>query len=165
MNVASSSFTPTRNPHIYAEHGCRDMAKRKVPFLLGNLPEDPECSDLLEVRPVQEGDFREGLTPGVDVTVHAKAAMPAGTVLGLYRNITVTKAEERTIQENPPQQFQGTTSEWHQKLDAYTADIEQPKPSYKTSKKRFQGIYEDSLKVRYCTALLQHLVCNSVHSW
>ncbi|KAL3162801.1 hypothetical protein ABBQ32_009259 [Trebouxia sp. C0010 RCD-2024] len=124
----------------------QDMAKRKVPFLLGNLPEDPECSDLLEVRPVQEGDFREGLTPGVDVTVHAKAAMPAGTVLGLYRNITVTKAEERTIQENPPQQFQGTTSEWHQKLDAYTADIEQPKPSYKTSKKRFQGIYEDSLK-------------------
>ena len=128
---------------------CRDMNKRGVPFLLPNLPEDPECSARLEVRPVRESDFRAGLTPGVDVTVHAKEKMLAGTVLGLYRNITVTKAEERIIQDHPPEQFPGTASEWCQKLDAYAADIAQPKPSYKRSKKAFQGIYEDSLKVGY----------------
>ena len=96
---------------------------------------------------MQEGDFREELRPGIDVTVHAKAGIPAGAVLGLYRNITVTKAEERIIQDNPPEIFEGTIHEWGQKLDAYTADIEQPKPSYKQSRRYFGDIYEESLKV------------------
>ena len=123
------------------------MAGRNVSPLLTNLPEDPDCSDLLEVKPVQKGDFRKGLRPGIDVTVHAKACIPAGAVLGLYRNITVTKPEERIIQDNPPDTFEGTTNEWCQKLDAYTADIEQPKPTYSRSKKNFCKIFEESLKV------------------
>ena len=96
---------------------------------------------------MQEGDFREGLRPGIDVTVHAKASISAGAVLGLYRNITVTKSEERSIQDHPPEMFEGTINEWGQKLDAYTADIEQPKPSYKQSRRYFGDIYEESLKV------------------
>ena len=126
---------------------CRNMARRNVSLLLSNLPEDPDCSDLLEIRPVQDGDFREGLRPGIDVTVHAKAGIPAGAVLGLYRNFTVTKSEERIVQDNPPEMFEGTTNEWCQKLDAYTADIEQPYPSYRQSKRNFGHIYEEALEV------------------
>lgn len=128
------------------------MATRNVSSLLTNLPEDPDCSDSLEVKSVQEGDFREGLRPGIDVTVHAKACIPAGAVLGLYRNITVTKPEERIIQDNPPETFEGTINEWCQKLDAYTADIEQPKASYSKSRKAFSEVYEESLKVWRLTA-------------
>ena len=131
------------------------MARRNVRWLLPNLPEDPDCSDLLEVRPVQEGDFREGLRPGIDVTVHAKAGIPAGAVLGLYRNITVTKSEERIAQDNPPDLFEGTVTEWCQKLDAYTADIEQPNPSFKQSRRYFGDIYEEALKV-WLSNFLQH---------
>lgn len=141
------------------------MQKRDVPVLLKNLPEDPECSELLEVRPVQKGDFRQGLRPGVDVTVHAKAEIRAGSVLGLYRNITVTKGEEGVIQDYPPEQFAGTVCEWCQKLDAYTADIEQPKPTFKKSKRLFKWIFEDSLKVHLLTLSFKQLVCNQVHSW
>ena len=116
-------------------------------WLVTNLPEDPDCSDLLEVRPIEEGDFREGLRPGVDVTVRAKESIGKGTVLGLYRNITVTKAEERVIHDNPPKDFEGSRNEWRQKLDAYTADIEQPHKACKKSRTKFADIFEGSLKV------------------
>lgn len=131
------------------------MARRNVGWL-SNLPEDPDCSDLLEVKPVQEGDFREGLRPGIDVTVHAKAGIPAGAVLGLYRNITVTKSEEKTIQDNPPETFEGSTNEWCQKLDAYAADIEQPRFSFKQSRRFLGDIFEESLKV-WLLHFMQHL--------
>ena len=119
-------------------------------WLVTHLPEDPDCSGLLEVRPVEEGDFREGLRPGVDVTVRAKESIGRGTVLGLYRNVTVTKAEERIIHDNPPKEFEGTRNEWRQKLDAYTADIEQPHKGYKKSRAMFLDIFEGSLKVLFC---------------
>ena len=128
----------------------RDMQRRHVSWLLTNLPEDPDCSELLEVRPVQEGDFRKGLRPGVDVTVHAKDKIPQGTVLGLYRNITVTKAEENIIHDNPPERFEGTANEWRQKLDAYTTDIVQPGEGTR-SRRLFKTYFEDSLKVWRCT--------------
>lgn len=140
------------------------MADRNVSSLLTNLPEDPDCSDLLEVKPVRKGDFRNGLRPGIDVTVYAKAPIPAGAVLGLYRNITVTKPEERIIQDNPPETFEGTKNEWCQKLDAYTADIEQPKSTFLKSRKKIGHIYEESLKV-WCLTPSFFACVSCIENW
>ncbi|KAL0041378.1 hypothetical protein WJX79_001252 [Trebouxia sp. C0005] len=112
---------------------------------LSNLPEDPPCLDGLSLQFVQTGDFRPGLIPGKDVTVHTTSAIAKGTVLGLYRNMTVTKAEERVIRNNPPAEFLGSKNEWRQKLDAYIADVEQPARKSQ-SWKRFSDIYQTVLK-------------------
>jgi len=113
---------------------------------LGNLPEDPPCLEGLRLKPVQKGDFRPGLVPGKDVTVHTISAIAKGTVLGLYRNMTVTKAEERVIHNNPPAEFLGSKNEWRQKSDAYIADIEQPTNA--KSVKAFSYIYQIALQAR-----------------
>ena len=113
---------------------------------LSNLPEDPPCLEGLTLQTVQTGDFRPGLVPGKDVTVHTTSAIAKGTVLGLYRNITVTKAEERVIRNNPPAEFPGSKNEWRQKLDAYIADVEQPARKSQ-SWRRFAYIYQKVLKV------------------
>ena len=100
----------------------------------------------LSLQFVQTGDFRPGLVPGKDVTVHTTSAIAKGTVLGLYRNMTVTKAEERVIRNNPPAEFLGSKNEWRQKLDAYIADVEQPARKSQSWKK-FSDIYQTVLKV------------------
>ncbi|DBA94449.1 TPA: hypothetical protein ACH3X1_002044 [Trebouxia sp. C0004] len=112
---------------------------------LSNLPEDPPCLEGLSLQFVQTGDFRPGLVPGKDVTVHTTSAIGKGTVLGLYRNMTVTKAEERVIRNNPPAEFLGSKNEWRQKLDAYIADVEQPARKSQSWKK-FSDIYHTVLK-------------------
>lgn len=112
---------------------------------LDNLPEDPPCLEGLCLQIVQKGDFRPGLVPGKDVTVHTTSAIAKGTVLGLYRNMTVTKAEERFIHNNPPAQFVGSKNEWRQKSDAYIADIEQPTEA--KALKAFSNVYQIALQV------------------
>lgn len=124
------------------------FAFRNMPkaLLLSNLPKDPPCLSSLRVEPVREGDFRKGLRPGIDVTVRTDAAIAKGTVLGLYRNITVTKAEEKVIRNNPPADFTGTKNEWRQRLDAYTADVEQPAKGTKSAR-QFDDIFTNVLQV------------------
>lgn len=81
--------------------------------------------------PVKQGDYRKGLVPNKDLAVYTKSALKQGTVLGLYRNITVTEAEEAVSQNPPPSDFIGSWLEWRRMLEAYTADILQPSKVYK----------------------------------
>ena len=114
--------------------------------LLCNLPEDPPCLECLKVELIQEGDFRAGLKAGKDVTVHTASAIAQGTVLGLYRNLTVTKDEEEDIRDNPPAEFVGSKNQWRQMLDAYIADVEQPAKGSKAWR-TFNDIFHNVLSV------------------
>lgn len=115
--------------------------------LLCNLPEDPPCLECLKIELIQEGDFRAGLQASKDVTVHTASAIAQGTVLGLYRNLTVTKDEEEDIRDHPPAEFSGSRNEWRKMLDAYIADVEQP-PMGSKAWRKFNDIFHDVLSVR-----------------
>ena len=108
------------------------------------------------MEPVREGDFRTDLKPGIDVTVYTDKPIAKGTILGMYRNMTVTKREEGLLKDDPPQDFGGTRNEWCQKLDAYTADIEPPSVGTR-SWKQFSYIYDDVLEVYFVFAV--HAKC------
>jgi len=127
---------------------------------LDNLPEDPPCLEGLCLKTVQKGDFRPGLVPGKDMTVHTTSAIAKGTVLGLYRNMTVTKAEERVIHNKPPAEFLGSKNEWRQKSDAYIADIEQPTEARHLN--AFSDVYQTALQVEVAciTGLLGKMAVN-----
>lgn len=123
---------------------------------LSNLPEDPPCIEALQLELVKQGDFRKGLKPGIDYTVHTKSDISEGTILGLYRARIVTKAEEKAIKHEAPDDFEGNTIQWRQILDAYTADIEQPTRGTKQWKQH-EDIYSKVLQVCLWAALLDAL--------
>jgi len=124
--------------------------------LLCNLPEDPPCLPSLRCKHVRQGDFRKGLRPGVDWTVHTSAKIKRGTVLGLYRNFTVTKVEEKIIKNNPPVEFTGSNNEWRRNVDAYIADIEQPPKQSKTARHQVMGdIFQNVMNVRLVCSMFR----------
>ena len=123
-----------------------DTGKRSLSFVsVLHLPEDPPPHPKLTTPAVKEGDYRRDLLPGKDLAVCTSVPLSAGTVLGLYRSIVVTKAEETKAKAHTPAGFQGNGWEWRCMLDAYTADILQP--SHKLYKETVD-VYTDALQVR-----------------
>ena len=123
-----------------------DTGKKSLSFVsVLHLPQDPPPHRDLTTLPVKEDDYRRGLMPGKDRAVCTKKPLSAGTVLGLYRSIVVTKAEETKAKARTPTGFLGNRWEWCQLLDAYTADILQP--SHKPYKDTVD-VYTEALQVR-----------------
>ena len=120
-----------------------DTGKKAIARVsVSHLPEDPPPHPALEIMRVKEGDYRKGLTPK-DLAVVTKAGLAKGTVLGLYRNLTLTSEEEAQAKEEEPKGFGKNGWEWAKTLDAYTADIVQPdKPTGKQA-----DIYVGALEV------------------
>lgn len=115
-----------------------------------HLPEDPPPDPALKMSRIEEGDYRKGLVPGTDLAVSTRSALKKGTVLGLYRNITVTPEEEHKSQKPIPDDYQGNWLEWRRVLEAYIADVLQPPKVYKDT----EDIYTDVLQVQQ----LQHTI-------
>lgn len=122
-----------------------DTGKKSLSFVsVLHLPEDPPPHPELITPAVKDGDYRRGLLPGKDLAVCTKQPLSAGTVLGLYRSIVVTKAEEAKAKARTPTGYSGNRWEWCRVLDAYTADILQPSRLYKET----VDVYTDALQVR-----------------
>ena len=116
------------------------------PLSLQNLPADPPCLESLTLELVRPGDFRQGLRPNEDYTVITREHISKGTVVGLYRSMAVTKADDHKIKQDPPREFHKSKTSWGQCTDAYATDVCQPCKGSKAAKQH-GNIFTDVLQV------------------
>ena len=90
--------------------------------------------------------------------MHTTQPLTAGTVLGVYRSMTMLPSEELHLRHNPPDSYPRSTPHWRQAIDAYAAELAPP-PQRTWGKGLLREVYDKALQV---WALCRLVCCGSV---
>jgi len=99
-----------------------------------------------------------------DNAVHATHPLSAGSVLGVYRSMTMLPSEELHFRHHSPDSYPKSTAHWRQAIDAYAAELAPP-PQQTWGKKLLREVFDKALQVcpwglplgRNAAPLRQHL--------
>ena len=81
-----------------------------------------------------------------DNAVHVTRPLAAGSVLGVYRSMTMLPSEELHFRHNPPESYPKSTAHWRQAIDAYAAELAPP-PQRTWGKKLLREVFDKTLQV------------------
>jgi len=78
--------------------------------------------------------------------VHATHPLSAGSVLGVYRSMTMLPSEELHLRHHPPESYPKSTAHWRQAIDAYAAELAPPQQRT-WGKVLLREVFEKTLQV------------------
>jgi len=81
-----------------------------------------------------------------DNAVHATRPLAAGSVVGVYRSMTMLPSEELHLRHNPPESYPKSTAHWRQAIDAYAAELAPP-PQRTWGKVLLREVFDKALQV------------------
>ena len=95
--------------------------------------------------------------------MHATRPLAAGSVLGVYRSMTMLPSEELHFRHNPPESYPKSTAHWRQAVDAYAAELGPP-PQRTWGKKLLQEVFDKTLQVypNFAISLLQRMTSGAL---
>ncbi len=78
--------------------------------------------------------------------MHATHPLSAGSVLGVYRSMTMLPSEELHLRHHPPESYPKSTAHWRQAIDAYAAELAPPQQRT-WGKVLLREVFEKTLQV------------------